>query len=196
MQEMQKLRNVISQYAEIPAKEWSFFQNFVYSKNFDKNELLLRAGEEASEFFYIVDGLVRLYYSTSEGKVFNRNFITTNQFCGSISSTVQDIPCPYSISALETTQTLAIKAADFQKLYDRHRCWDRFMRIFAQQVIVVKEKRTSELLTFCAASRYQQFLQDFAEIKDRIPQYHIASYLGITNVALSRIRKRLSQGNT
>jgi CRP-like cAMP-binding protein len=77
------------------------------------------------------------------------------------------------------------------EFYDRHACWERLGRKNAEQLVLIKEAREKELLLDSLEVRYQRFLQEFPGLADRIPQYHIASYLGVTDVALSRIRKKI-----
>ena len=77
------------------------------------------------------------------------------------------------------------------KLYERHACWERLGRKNAENLALVKESREKELLLDSLEIRYRRFLKEFPGLADRIPQYHIASYLGVTDVALSRIRKKI-----
>jgi len=83
-----------------------------------------------------------------------------------------------------------------QELYDRHPVWERIGRIKAERLAIQKEFREKEFLLDTAETRYRRFLKEFPDLTDRIPQYYIASYLGITDVALSRIRKKMKPINS
>lgn len=76
----------------------------------------------------------------------------------------------------------------FESLYKRHRCWETLGRKLAEGLYIKKEMKERLLLMNTAEERYLQFLKEFPGLEKRVPQYHIASYLGITPVSLSRIR--------
>jgi hypothetical protein len=77
--------------------------------------------------------------------------------------------------------------------YERHPCWERLGRKNAEYMFLFKEAREKELLLDSLEVRYQRFVKNFPGLAQKIPQYHIASYLGVTDVALSRVRKKISQ---
>jgi CRP-like cAMP-binding protein len=100
-------------------------------------------------------------------------------------------PCSFFIQALERTDTIVLPNRLLNELYDRHVCWERFGRKMAEHLVIIKEAREKELLLDSLEVRYQRFLKEFPSLVDRIPQYHIASYLGVTDVALSRLRQKI-----
>ncbi|MNI08038.1 hypothetical protein D3C73_610620 [compost metagenome] len=115
-----------------------------------------------------------------------------NEFITSYSSLLQNAPSFFAIQALMDSQLIVIPYSDFQSLFARHICWERLGRIIVEQLFVKKETRERELLLLSAEARYLLFLEKYGQVVKHIPQYHIASYLGITPVALSRIRKKLT----
>jgi CRP-like cAMP-binding protein len=78
----------------------------------------------------------------------------------------------------------------FQKLMKNSADWERVGRVIAERTLVDREKREAQLLTLSGTERYQSFRRDFPGLCDRLPQYLIASYLGLTPVALSRIKRK------
>jgi DNA-binding MarR family transcriptional regulator len=80
-------------------------------------------------------------------------------------------------------------------LYETQLNWAHFGRLLAEQFFIYSQTRAEELLFFTHEQRYLRLLEEHPNIIDRIPAYHISSYLGITNPSLSRMRKRLSQKN-
>jgi CRP-like cAMP-binding protein len=163
-------------------------------RRFEKNEYLVRAGEISDSFYFIVKGLVRFFYSTEEGKEFNKNFIMENGFAGSFHSLVLGGACGYFIQALEKTNTIALPNRLLRELYERHPCWERLGRRNAENLALLKEAREKEFLLDSLETRYRRFLVEFPGLEDRISQYHIASFLGVTDVALSRIRRKINPG--
>ncbi len=188
---LQELRDFLDKLARISEEEWAYFSGKITERNFPKNHLLFRAGEPVIDFFFIINGLVRYFYLTEEGKEFNKAFAMEHNFVGSFSSLVPNIPCRYSVQALEKTETLVVPVRLIQNCYDRHPAWERVGRLHAERVAVKKEKREGEFLLDSAETRYRSLLVEFPMLIGRIQQYHIASYLGITDVALSRIRAKI-----
>jgi CRP-like cAMP-binding protein len=137
-------------------------------------------------------GLFRLYYTTPDGAEYNKNFCGQNEFVASYSSLLMNKPAYFSIQALMDGELLVVRFQDFEALCDRHACWEKLGRKISERMFISKEKRERELLMYSAEERYRQFLGQYKHLENRIPQYHIASYLGITPVALSRIRRRLT----
>jgi CRP-like cAMP-binding protein len=114
-----------------------------------------------------------------------------NGYAGSFQSLVLGEPCGFFIQALERTETIVLPNRVLNEFYDRHPCWERIGRRNAENLALFKEMREKEFLLDSLETRYRRFLKDYPSLTDRIPQYHIASYLGVTDVALSRIRKKI-----
>ncbi len=185
------LKHAIYSLSDIPDQEWEYFSGQIGECGYRPNDLLVRAGEPMREFFFIISGLVRFYYSTEDGKEFNKAFALENHFVGSFGAEVGQEPCRFSIQALEQTEALVIPVQVIREGYDRHHCWERVGRKMAERVAISKELREGEFLLDSAETRYRRFLATYPGLAERINQYHIASYLGITDVALSRIRKNI-----
>jgi CRP-like cAMP-binding protein len=190
-EELQKLKNVIDTMADVPEEEWAYFSGNLTARCFHKNQLLIHADEPVTDFFFINTGLVRFFYLKEEGKEFNKAFAMENDFVGSFSSMISDTPCRYSVQALEKTEVLVIPVHIIQNGYNRHPAWERIGRRHAERVAVKKEIREGEFLLDPAETRYRRLLSDYPTLTSRVHQYHLASYLGITDVALSRIRKKI-----
>lgn len=187
-------QNAIESQVSIPESEWGYLVPHLVECQFEKNDYLVSAGDVADNFYFIMEGLVRFFYSTEEGKEFNKHFAMENGFAGSFHSLVLEAPCGFFIQALETTNTLVLPNQLLRELYERHPCWERLGRKNAENLVLHKEAREKEFLLDSLETRYRRFLREYPGLVDRIPQYHIASFLGVTNVALSRIRRKINQG--
>ena len=187
----EKFKGVIDQIVSVPDDEWEHFVQHLSMRVFEKNDYLVRAGDVVNNFYFISKGLVRFFYCTEDGKEFNKHFAMENGFAGSFHSLILQEPCGFFIHALETTETIVLPNRVLNQFYERHACWERIGRKNAEQLALIKEAREKELLLDSLEVRYQRFLREFPGLTDRIPQYHIASYLGVTDVALSRIRKKI-----
>lgn len=191
---LDRLRRSIESQVSIPKDEWEYLVPHLMECRFEKNDYLIRAGDVAKNFYFIIEGLVRFFYSTEDGKEFNKSFAVENGYAGSFHSLILQAPCGFFIQTLERTNTLVLPNQLLRELYERHSCWERLGRRNAENMVMVKEAREKELLLDSLESRYRRFLKEYPGLADRIPQYHIASYLGVTNVALSRIRRKINLG--
>ncbi len=104
---------------------------------------------------------------------------------------IQNRDSYFSIEALEDSVIGVIRYKDWKLLLDNHICWKLFLISFLEKGYGVKESREREFLILDAEERYKLFLKTFPNVEHRIKQHYIASYLGITPVALSRIRKKM-----
>lgn len=140
----------------------------------------------------IIKGIFRIYYrdpKTEEEK--NLFFFTEGQFVVSFRSFISQNPCWYFIEAMEDSEVIFISYKDLNGLYDSNKNWGKFGRILAETFFAYAQSRTEEFLFFSHEKRFLRLLEEHPNIVERIPAYHISSFLGITNPSLSRIRKRL-----
>jgi len=187
---IEKFKSFIDQRLSVPETEWKYVVGYLSERTFEKKDYLVRSGDVVDNFYFINTGLVRFFYCTEDGREFNKHFAMENGFAGSFHSLMLHEPCGFFIQALERTETIALPNHLLNELYDRHPCWERFGRKMAEHLVIIKEAREKELLLDSLEVRYRRFLKEFPGLVDRVPQYHIASYLGVTDVALSRIRKK------
>jgi CRP-like cAMP-binding protein len=188
---MAQFKATLAAFAEIPESEWTYAVSFMTTRTFESGAYLVREGEYLDCFYFIVKGLVRFYYATEDGKIYNKHFAMENGFAGSLRCFVLRAPCPFYIQTLEPTETIVLPHHQLLKQLDRHPCWERLMRKNAEQLVLLKEDREKAFLLDSLEVRYRRFIETYPNLANRIPQYHIASYLGVTDVALSRIRKKI-----
>lgn len=188
---LRRLRSRLQESVPIPDAEWEYAKTHFHTETYPKHSYLVKAGEKSSKVFSLAKGLVRYFYITESGREFNKYFVTDNRFFGSFSSLFLDMPCGFFIQALEETEVLAITKSSMEEMYARHICWERVGRLSAMSFICHMELREKEFLLDPLEVRYTRLIREHPDLIDRIPQYHIASYLGVTDVALSRMRKKI-----
>ena len=148
------------------------------------------------EIYFVCHGLLRFYYLSDEGIESNKAFVAENSFAGALAAMNLNLPVIYGIQALEPTTYLVAQLQDFIDLYEQDYVFERLGRKFAEWILIRKELRMRSLLQQQARQRYISFMQNYPELISRVPQYHIASYLGITEVSLSRIKRELTEKST
>ena len=144
-------------------------------------------------FFYISEGILRLYYIDHEGNEVNEGFYDEGELLGPISSFVNGSPCPYYIQALEPANLVVANYHQFHAYgFDRPEIL-RFEITFMHNLFVRNAKRDGKRLLGNGEQRYRWFCREYPQFLERVPQYHIASFLGMTPVSLSRLRKQINQ---
>ncbi|NKB70031.1 MAG: cyclic nucleotide-binding domain-containing protein [Candidatus Latescibacteria bacterium] len=190
-QQLDYLRSIVSAMVDMPDESWALCIEYVTYQQYAKDEYLLHAGDVADWAYFVHRGVLRQFYTTAEGKEFNKSFSLEGEPCGSFRSSLTRKSSRLSIQALEPSQVLQIR---FQRLFDLFECdrhWERLGRKAAEYQTLLNEEREAEFLLDDATTRYRRFQEQYPGLEQRVAQYHIASYLGITNVALSRIRKKI-----
>lgn len=153
-------------------------------------ECVLRQGDMARHVWFVQQGLVRCYFLSADGRERNRSFHAEGTWVGG-GTPPHPSPSPYTMEAVEALQLVEMSYAELAGwLHDlpatRPVLDDGLSAAFAKQAA-----READLLLLDASSRYLAFQSEYGEIEQRIALHHVASYLGITNVALSRIRSRM-----
>ena len=175
----------------IPSKELEKLKDISKLKKLNKGEYFLRQGDRCSHIAFVIDGLFRITYLTEEGKEFTKSFLPENSFLISYSALVEERESYFSIEALENSTIIVIDYHEWLKLFKDEVSWHKLLVSILQKAFCKKEAREREFLLFDAQARYQSFLENHADLNARIKQHVLASYLGITPVALSNLKKKL-----
>jgi len=156
-----------------------------------KGTQILNAGTEEKSLRFLNKGIVREYYATPD-KETNINFYTKPQFITDLSSFNSDTKTKKYQEALSDIELLAVEKSDFRKLLKEYDCGKSFIDLSFQRLLKNKELFEYNRITKSAEELYKELFIYKPNWLEKIPQYHIASYLDITPETLSRIRKRIS----
>lgn len=159
-------------------------------RHFAANAVLLRSGETCTRAWLLESGLVRLYYLSDQGTERNRSFHLEGSWVSGVMPP-QALPSPYTIEALEPVLAVELGYAALQDWRERFPRIRPLLDEAMGYVFTQHARRESELLGLSPEARYRAFLADQGDLAERLPQHHVASYLGISPVSLSRIRARL-----
>lgn len=182
----------LPQAAVLSDEDWSLLVERTYIKRISKGASIIRAGELVNHAYFCTEGLFRLFYPLSDGREYNVAFTLANDFATSYGAMLMGVPSSFTIEAMEDSTVIEISYGVLQELMDISHPWERFVRKSVERLYTRKEERERELLYLNAKQRYEAFLVKYPGLEKRIPQYHIASYLGISPVSLSRL---LRSGN-
>jgi len=185
---------VLSRLAELPGREWAYFERRLSFETLEPRQALTRAGEVADRVGFVVRGLIRKLHLSERGKRVVRGFGGPGSVVGAYASLLTGEPSHLSVEAIEPSELFVLPWAELETLYARHVCWQIVGRRLAEVNLVEREQRAHELLTASASERYRRFCDAHRELLPRLRDRDIASYLGITPVSLSRLRARSRRG--
>lgn len=186
------LIGVLRSITALPDEQMEKLSEIFRPASLSAGQFFIQAGERPTQIGFVVSGLIRLYYVNSAGMEFTKAFCPENHFVAAYSALLLNQPARFFIEALEDTSLLVADYQAYQQLCAEHACWQRINHRLVEGLFIKKEKREAELLLDDATTRYQTFLAEYPDLENRVKQYHIASYLGISPVSLSRIRKSLT----
>lgn len=156
-----------------------------------KNAFLLEQGKTANAYYLVEKGLVRFYVNDFNGNEMTKQFICENEIVNEVSSLFQRIPSVQNIQAVTDAVVWKIDFNDFQYLYHSMESVREWGREWMAAQLFQTQQRSIEMITQSASFRYLQLMEHRPQIIQQAPLKQIASYLGIADTSLSRIRKEL-----
>lgn len=180
---------------EMTDKEWALFEQVLFFRQYAKGAYMARPGQVCNVVSFINAGLVRMYHLV-DGKEFIQSFFHEDSYYSDYESFLSRTPTSAYSEVLEDVEAVEMTYDSMQWLYGELPAFERAGRRVAEWLFVKLCNRNTSFLMRTAEERYLEFLEQYPSLPQRVPQYMIASYLGITPEALSRIRSRLSRKPT
>jgi CRP-like cAMP-binding protein len=177
-------------HIKLDASETAHIMGILQHKKIKKNSVLLSSGEICRNIYFVNSGCLRIYHTDREGLEHNISFCPENWWAVDIASFSHQSPAFYNIAALEDSDLFYLSHNTLEKLYTDVPKFERFFRILTQNGFNLYQHRINSSLSKTAEERYHLFKKQYPGLEQRIAQKHIASYLGITPVFLSALRKR------
>jgi CRP-like cAMP-binding protein len=158
----------------------------------DKVAPLLVQGGLWQHAFLLERAAIRLYFLRRDGREFNKNFYTDGALICPLTPAMWGEPSLFGISSLQPGVLWRADATAFRAAMQTHGAWDRFQSGALAGLVTLKLQREQDLLALDGRRRYQAFCERHPLLAQRIPLVQLASYLGLTDVSLSRIRRELN----
>ncbi len=188
---MEILYNFVNTLTPISANTFKLLKPYLSKLNVKANTVLCNTNEEANNIYFLISGVARTSSKIDDNKVFTRTLHTPNQFFGPYYSIVNNENSNLIYETLTDCEIIVINQKDiFQQFSDLPEMMKLEIKIL-QYLYNDLQKTVISLGTLNAKERYLKLLKRIEGIEELIPQYQIASYLGITPIQLSRIRKSL-----
>ncbi len=182
---------ITSRLVNFSASERTRLEQAFIFRQVPKRYKLCEEGKVAKELYFINKGLLRLYY-TKDGEEITGFLFKEGLFAGSYDSFLRQAPGIQTLETLEDAELLVISKTQLEELYITVPKVNILARIIAEQRFINGQQLFSSFILDNPEERYRKFLLQHGDLLHRVPQHMIASYLGITPVSLSRIRRRVS----
>lgn len=187
------LKTYLQARATFTEQEFDFIKTLFIPRNLRPGESLHQAGELAKYAAFIAKGCLRSYVIDPKGKEHIVMFAPENWWLADNISLATKTPSQYFVDAIEDSSVLLIDPASHEKLVENSPGYAAAFRKGLQRHAAAKDERIVKSLSNSAEERYLDFLKIYPSIATRVPQWMVASYLGLSPETISRIRKKLSR---
>lgn len=182
----------IEDYISLSEKEAEILKSLTRIKKIRKRQFVVEQGEVCRYENYVVEGCLRCYHLDEEGQEHIVQFAVEDWWIADLQSFLTQAPANFSVDAIEPSILIQFRYNDLQKLYEKIPKLNQFFRLIIQNAFVASQKRIVASYSKDAGKRYIEFRNRYPNIEKRVPNYMVASYLGITPEFLSKIRRRMA----
>ncbi len=184
------LQNTIESLTPISDEVWDDFHTHWHEVTLAKNEIVTRSGQVEKWFYFVIDGVMRLY-AYNDGDEVCAGFTYKGDFSGVYDSFLAQTPSTFYLDTISECQLLRISYDELMAQFDKHKSIERWGRLFNAKILIGMAKRQIEARSYSAEEKFQRLYNDSPHIFQLVPQKHLASYLGMTPETFSRLRAKL-----
>lgn len=188
---MKELIEYVLQFGSLNKQQIDLISNKAIELNLDKEAYFSTAGKIAQQFGFLLDGIIRVCYYNNKGEEITKYFIEENNIVVDLNSFDNNIPSSSYVQAITGCRLIVFSKQDWQELLNTIVGWDSIVHKITSKALLQKVERISPLVSEDAKTRYLKFMEIYSTVANRIPLSYIASYLGVTQSSLSRIRKNI-----
>lgn len=156
-----------------------------------KETYFSEAGKISRQFGFVLEGILRVCYYNNKGEEVTKYFIDENNIVVDLTSFDNDIPSSSYVQAITDCRIVVFSKQDWKELSDTIIGWNAIVHKIISKALLLKVERLSPLISADAKTGYLLFMEKYPDLANRIPLSYVASYLGITQSSLSRIRKNI-----
>ncbi|MFH7004382.1 Crp/Fnr family transcriptional regulator [Flavobacterium bizetiae] len=188
---MKEFIEYILQFGNLNQQQLDLISKKATELNLRKDEYFSEAGKIAQQVGFVLDGVIRVCYYNNKGEEITKYFIDENNLVVDLESFDNEICSNAYVQAITDCKLLVFSKQDWRELLDTIVGWDAIVHKIISKALRQKVERRSPLVSEDATTRYLMFLKIYPNMINRIPLSYVASYLGITQSSLSRIRKNI-----
>ncbi len=183
----------INSFLDVSEETFEKLASIATFRKIEKGVQVDKSGEIPSKIYMLISGIMRAYLSSEEGKEYNKSFFLPFSFVGALTGLIKGKPSKLTYEAITACKVYEVNYDDIMQLCREDVHVSNLYNKVLERVFIKYEERQLDLISMDAKERYIKLRRKIPGIDDLIPQYHIASYLSITPVQLSRIRKKIDQ---
>ena len=188
---MDKLINYLLEFGQLNQQQIDLIKRKAQVLELKKGDYFSEAGKTPKQVAFIEEGIFRVCHYNSKGDEITKDFIEENNFAVDINSFYQKSPSSEYVQAVTDCTLLVFSTESLNDLSATIIQWDGIINKITEKALIEKVNKLSPMLAEDATTRYLNFLEKFPNLANRIPLSYLASYLGITQSSLSRIRKSI-----
>ena len=192
MQKAQPLIDYINRVISLSPEEEEILISKIATRKYLKGQYLLQQGDICKFSGFIISGCTKTFFIDDEGQEHVIMFSVEDWWASDMGSFISQNPADFNVQCLENTEIIQLSWSNQDELLQEVPKLERFFRIIVERAFVSSQKRIVRNLSLNAKQRYLYFISQYPQLEQRIPQYLIASYLGITKEFLSKIKKELA----
>ena len=181
----------IQNHISLTDEEIQFLQSKIKYRKYLKGQFILQQGDVCNTSNFIVSGCTKMFHSDAEGLEHIIMFSEENWWSSDLGSYISQTPADYNIQCIQSTEVIQFTYSNQEELFVKIPKLERFFRIILEKALVASQQRIVRNFSQSAKERYLHFKKQYPTIEQRIPQYMVASYLGITKEFLSKVKSQL-----
>jgi CRP-like cAMP-binding protein len=185
------LLDYISKYINLTVEEETILFSKIIHRNYLKDQYITQQGDVCKSVSFILSGCTKMFYIDKEGQEHIIMFSIEDWWTSDLGSFISQTPADYNVQCIENTELIQFTYEKLEELYKDIPKLERLFRKIVERAFVASQKRLIRNFSVTAKERYLLFKKNYPKIEQRIPQYMVASYLGITKEFLSKIKSNL-----
>lgn len=186
----QQLEDYFQRYAKLTTADLESISSRLTLNKFSKKAYLLEQDQTCKHNYFILQGLVRLFYIDPKGHEQITQFAIENWWVTSLESFINGTPSYIAIQAVEDSSVYALHKTDLEELYETIPSLNKIFRRVYENMLIASQRRSDLYIKLSSRDRYYHFVTHQPDFAQRVPQYMIASYLEITPEYLSELRRK------
>ncbi|HCY82245.1 MAG TPA: hypothetical protein DHV22_11925 [Xanthomarina gelatinilytica] len=185
------LLDYIKKYTDLTPEEEILLLSKINIRTYLKNQYIVQQGDVCKSINFIITGCTKTFYMNTEGQEHIIMFSIEDWWTSDLGSFITQKPADFNVQCIENTQLIQFSYDNLEELYREIPKFERLFRKIVERAFVASQKRIIRNFSLDAKERYKIFKTTYPKIDQRVPQYMIASYLGITKEFLSKIKSQL-----
>ena len=185
------LLEYINKFISLTVEEENILLSKIVHRNYLKDQYILQQGDVCKSSNFINSGCTKTFYMDKKGQEHIVMFSIEDWWTSDLGSFITQTPSDFNVQCIENTELIQFTHDSLEDLYKQIPKLERLFRKIVERAFVASQKRIVRNFSLTTKERYQIFKKTYPKIDQRIPQYMIASYLGITKEFLSKIKNQL-----